>query len=114
MKDIQIKQEGGRVLLGNRDKMVADMPWDAAIQVAKAIMSQAKKAEEYAKANQIIFDHALLTRVGFPVGLSNNPKIITEVKKEAVSNRDLRRYLPGGVKSGEVFGTPTITQGLPK
>ncbi len=110
MRELKVKQDGQRVLLGSSDKLIADMPWQAALALGKALISQAKRAEEEACASQIIYDHAILTRAGVNVGLSNHPKILQEVKKEAVYNSDLRRYMPGGVKSKEVFGTPTVTQ----
>ncbi len=105
---ITIRQEGERVLLVVNGRLAADMPWDAALEVAKFLHQKAKLAEEHAKANQIIYDSAILLRVGFPIGLSNNRAIQKEAGKEAAWNQKLRRYLPGGVKSQEAVGTPTI------
>lgn len=84
------------------------IPWQQALEFARAIYVKAKEAEEFAKANRVIADNALLLRAGVPVGLSNNRKIIDETIKEAVHNRDLRRHLPGGVKSQAVFGVPQV------
>lgn len=106
---ITIRQEGPNVLLIADGKLVSIMPWDAAQEVAKAMLSQAKKAEEIAKADSIIMDNAILLRAGVPIGLSSHPKIRDETKKEAVHNRDLRRYMPN-VKSLELFHPPTIKQ----
>jgi hypothetical protein len=43
-----------------------------------------------------------------PFGLTDNPVAQAEVAKEAAWNRELRRALPGGVRSSEVVGTPTV------
>lgn len=82
------------------------LPW--------ALLEKASMAEEHARANEIILDSAILLRAGVPIGLSSNPKIQAEARKEAVWNRDLRRYMRGGgIASGEQFGAPTITQHPP-
>ncbi len=85
------------------------MPWSAALDVGKAIIRKARDAEEIAKAEDIIFDQALLIRTGAPLGFSDHPGIQAEAAKEAAWNSDLRRYLPGGVKSAEQFGRPNVT-----
>jgi len=113
MSQMIIKQYGPRVLLILNGKLVADMPWQAALNVSNSIRSKAKMAEEIAKAEQIAGDQAILTRAGFPVGLSNHPKIKDEAAKLAAWDTNLRRYMPGGVKSKEVFGVPNIIQHPP-
>jgi len=110
---ITIRREGTRVLLLKNGVLIADMPYDAALQVSRAMRVKAKDAEEHVKAEQIINDSALLLRTGFPIGLSSNPDIIRESIKEAVNNRTLRRALPGGVKSQSVVGRPSIIQRAP-
>ena len=105
-----IRQEGTRVQVLLNGKLVIDLPWDAAEALAKAIHVQAKRAEEWAKAQQIADDQSVLMRAGFPVGLSDHPAIVAEARKEAAWNSDLRRYMPSSIRSGEVFGTPTISQ----
>jgi len=111
---ITIRREGTRVLLLKNGVLIADMPYDAALQISRAMQVKAKDAEELVKANAIIADSALLLRTGFPIGLSNNPDIIRESIKEAVNNRILRRALPGGVKSQAVVGRPSIIQHAPR
>lgn len=107
-KHIIIRQEQARVLLIVDGKTILDMPWDATLEIAGYLYLQAKKAEEFAQATRIINDQAILTRAGFPIGLSNNPHILKEAAKEAAWNSRLRRYIPPGVRSGEIVGTPTI------
>lgn len=104
---VRIRDEGDKVLLVINDKSYL-IPWEQALVIARGIRAKAKKAEEFAKANRIIADHALLTRAGFPIGLSDHPRIKDEVRKEAAWNSELRRALPGGVRSREVFGTPAV------
>lgn len=114
MRAAQVLVEGTRVLLVSDGRAVLNVPWEAALGIGKAMVAAARKAEETAKAAEIIMDQAILTRAGAPIGLSNNPAIQKEAGKEAAWNRDLRRYMPGGVKSEEVFGTPTLKKEPPK
>ena len=114
MQELRFRQERDRVLVLLNGRLIADMPWDAADDCWKAMRSVSKLAEEYALANRIIFDHALLLRVGATIGLTNNRKMQAEAAKEAAWNSDLRRYLPGGVKSEEQVGLPRIIQHMPR
>jgi len=118
MREITARQDGPKVLLilkgfSARD-VVAELPWNVALDVASALREKAKDAEEVAKAEGIIFDQALLIRTGAPIGLSSHPDIQAEAAREAVGNRQLRRCLPGGVKSQEQFGRPTIIRHPPR
>lgn len=79
-----------------------------AIELCGAIKGLARQAEAHDQAEAIIFDHALLTRAGVPIGLSDGMR--GEVAKEAAWNRDLRRAIPS-IASREVFGVPTFTKG---
>lgn len=114
MAQARIKQIGNKVLLAIDGKEV-QLPCEAALSLAQALREQGKLAEEYERAEngQLITDHAILTRLGFPIGLSNHPKVQAEVAKEAAWNSDLRRYLPGGVRSEAVVGTPTMVPHSP-
>lgn len=109
IKQFQCKDEGKNVVI-NLDGKVVSVPWQAALDISRAIHIKAKKAEEFDNVNKIIFDHALLTRVGSMIGLSNDPKIKEEVKKESVWNKMLRRYVKGH-KGRFVVGTPTLIRG---
>jgi len=102
-----IRQEGTNVLLISNGKLVSIMPWQAAIAVSQAILSKAKQAEEIANAANVIHDNAILHRAGVGIGLSSNSKIVEETKKEMISNRDLRRYMPN-IKSTEIVHAPVI------
>jgi hypothetical protein len=62
-------------------------------------------------ADRLTFDSAILHRSGARFGLTDNPLIKAEAKKEAVHNRDLRRFMPDGIKSAEVIGAPTVYLG---
>jgi hypothetical protein len=112
LKTFKCRQEGDRVIV-EIDGRGYTIPWKHALDISRGLYRVSKQAEEFASANRIIADHALLTRAGFPVGLSNNPKIKDEVRKESAWNGFLRKHFPGGVKSREVFGTPSIKRGTP-
>ena len=107
MRNVRIHQEGPEVLL-IIDGRALKMPWNVALDVGKAIIKKARSAEEIAKAESIIFDQALLIRTGAPLGFTDNPDIQAEAAKEAAHNPQLRKYLRGGVKATEQFGSPTI------
>jgi len=113
IREAKVKQNGTRVLVLIDGKLALDLPWEAALALSKGIRIQAKRAEELAKAPQIIQDQALIQRAGFPVGLTNNPDIQKEAMKVAQHDRKLRRFLPGGIKSEGAVGTPTVIKKLP-
>ena len=110
MESITVRQDGERVLLLKNGVLIGDLPYQTALILSDVLRTKGKQAEEVAKAEQVISDSALLIRSGAPFGLSSNKNILSEAIKEAAHNRSLRRFLPGGIKSREVFGRPTITQ----
>lgn len=107
-QSITVRQEGEHVHVIYNGKLVLDIPYSIAGNLAHMLNSKAKQAEEYAKAEQIIADHALLMRSGAPFGLSDNPKIQDAAATVAAHDRDLRRFMPGGVKSQEHLGVPSV------
>lgn len=112
--NLRIKQDSENVLLLANGKLLLDLPYPTALEIAKALKEVAKRAEEWAQAERIAADQALLLRSGAPFGITNHPKILDEAKKQAVHDRVLRRALPGGIRSMGVVGAPTITQHQPK
>lgn len=112
IRDCRIRQEGEKVILVVDGKSYLELPWDAALQIGKAMQIQARKAEEIAKAQQIAFDQGVIIRSGFPVGLTNNPAIHKEAAKEAAHNKVLRK-MPGGIKSQSSVGKPRVIKKQP-
>lgn len=108
---ITMRTHGPRifVLLDSRQGFECGAP--EALQLWEQFKRCARMAEERDAVESVIYDHALLTRSGAPFGLSDNPAVQSEVGKEAAWNRELRRALPGGVRSAEVVGTPTLVRG---
>ncbi len=102
----------GRVAFGG------PLPLEQADQIAKESTRCARKAEEIRKASEIVYDNALMQRGGAPIGLSDHPKIKDETIKEALWNRELRRYLPyqknveglGNIKSRGAVGAPSLVK----
>lgn len=113
LQSITVRREGAKVLLLSGGILIAELPWRAADELAAALRSQARQAEEEEKGEQIAYDSAILMRAGVPFSFSNRADILKEAMKEAAWNSNLRRYMPGGVKSKEVFGAPTIIRHLP-
>lgn len=114
MTTLRFRQHYTGVQIIRDGKLVVEMPWDAALRAAAALRHVGQRAEEWASAERIASDQALMIRAGAPIGLSNNPRIIAEATKQAQHDRDLRRYLPGGIKSKSIVGVPTIIQHEPK
>ncbi len=102
------------------DGVATEFPWELADIFSRSLTINARKCEEYCKANQIIADNALMQRAGFPVGLSDNPIIKDETVKEALFGKNLRRLLPfwrkdvaigiESIKSRGSVGVPTLTK----
>ena len=108
MTTVRVRREDNNVQVIRDGKLVFDMPWDAALEFADAIKYQAHMIEEIVKREQVVFDQAILNRIGMPIGIINNRHLQAESMHEAQYNRDLRRFLPGGIKSKEAVGTPTV------
>lgn len=106
---IRSRQEGDRVFV-SFDGKSALLPPEAALEFAKVLRRHALAAQEYADAERIVEEGALLFRKGIPIGLTNNPIMQKLIGTEAQHNRDLRRYLPGGIKGESIVGTPTIVK----
>lgn len=110
---VTMGRDGDRVLL-TVDGRTISIPWEHADEIARGLTVKARQAEEEQKALGIAADNAILLRVGVPIGLSSRPDILAESAHIAQYDRDLRRYLPGGVRSREAFGTPTIIRHEPR
>lgn len=112
-RQANVRKDGHRVVILLDGQRAADLPWEAALELAKGITVQARRIEEEIKAEQIVLDQALLIRTGAPIGLSSNPAILNEAGKEAVYNSELRRYFPdtsgiGAINSRGIVGRPTL------
>lgn len=78
------------------------------LKVWNALHAQAALGEEFDEALRIARDHAILLRAGFPVGLTSHPLIQSEAAGIAQHDRDLRRFMPGGVRSKAMLCAPSI------
>lgn len=116
-RSVNVRQEGDRVLVIENGRTILDLPYQGAKALARALLSQAARAEEHAQAESIIADQAILTRAGAPFGLTSNPALLKAATVEAAWNTKLRRYIPpsraGGIASQSVVGTPAIIQHPP-
>ena len=114
IKDCRIRLNGIKVILITEGKEYLELPWEAALKIGRAMIAQARRAEEAAKALNIVEDQAIIIRSGFPVGLTNRKDIQTEALKEAKWNRELRKKMPGGIQSQSIVGTPTLIKKPPR
>lgn len=101
-----LRADGRCVIHHGRDYI--DLEQDTARKIARMMLAGFKRLEEIEQAERIAFDGAILARAGVPIGLSSDPKIVAEVIKEAAWNTVLRKCMPGGVKSEEVWGVPSV------
>ena len=117
-ESVRVRHEGTRVLVLRQGRALLDLPWQAALDLAKALQAQGKRAEEIDRAQAIIADQAILTRLGFRFGLTSHPGLLREAGKEAAWNRRLRRYIPPskarGIASQQIVGAPTLIHHPPK
>ena len=114
IREVTVRRYGGRILLLNGGRLLLDLPWRGALDLGAALIQQARKDEEIANHEQVVRDQAILNRAGIRLGLVNDPHLQEEAMKEAAWNSDLRRYMPGGIKSQEIVGTPTLIGHPPK
>lgn len=103
----RIAQDGDRVEL-TIDGKTWRLPHEAAILLGRNLISEAKRAEEFANANRVIADAALGMRLGLPFGLTNNRAIREAAKTAAQWDTSLRRLIPSPTWRGVEFGTPTV------
>lgn len=110
---VRLRCDGNDVLMLISEKTALRMSWGNADELAAAIKSMARQAEENDKADQVIMDGALLARAGFPIGMTDDPRKMAEVAKEAVSNTALRRQVRPlrGVASTSIVGPPRLEMG---
>ena len=103
----RVIQEDDRVVVIQDGKKILDMPHSAALVIAAEIRRVALRAEGQAKAPQIARDVGLLTRVGAPFGLSDDPRIKDEARNLAAWDPQLRK-VRATEHPREVMGTPTV------
>lgn len=105
----RIRQHADSVHLEINGRLI-ELPWEAAIDIGRGLISKGRLAEAHAKAAGIIYDSAILLRAGAPFTLAPTPRHLHEAKQEAAWNAKLRRYMPWGIRSTEAVGVPTILQ----
>ena len=106
---VAVSQVCYRFLFDGRPVYV-DLEGPVALRFADALYQCSLISAEHAQAQRIAEDSALLYRSGAPFGLSDREDIRGEAKKIAAWDSALRRAIPGGVKSAEAFGLPSIIQ----
>jgi len=106
-----IRREGHRLIILFDGQALMDMDYEGAIQLAQALIYQAKRIEEEVKAEQVIDDGAFAARTGAPFGFTQNPGIIQEIKKEAAWNTKLRRHVPQSKYRGILYPPVVKRQG---
>ena len=104
-----------KVCLIVNGKLVADLPYQVAMQFGKQLFGLGKLIENDSNIEKTIADQSVLMRAGAALGLTSNPKVLSEAHKEAQWNKDLRKYMPNapGVPSKAILGIPTVKRGTP-
>lgn len=112
----RIRQEGEHVLCQfthDGKSFVLQLEGKVSVDIGKLMQQKGLLADEWAQRERVADDSAILLRAGSNFALSNDPRIIEESKIRAAWGR-IRRYMPGGVKSEEAFGTPRVVKHAPK
>jgi hypothetical protein len=112
-QQITFRHVGDRVVVLNSGALVLDLKWDAALAFGQALVAQARRAEEEAKANQIVLDQAVLIRSGVDFPMTAHPKIQEEALKESRWNRLLRRFIAPTKPMPERIGQLKVQRGNP-
>jgi hypothetical protein len=91
-----LKQEYCNVLMIDcaTGKTILELPYNAALILGPGLIELAKKAEQAAAADHVVFDQAFALRAGLPFGFSTDPKVKDEARKESGHNRELRKMIP--------------------
>lgn len=88
--------------------LLFDAPLSVARQIWTLFTGAARLAEEWASAEAVAADAAILARTGAPIGLTNHPKIQAEAKKLAEGDSNLRRYIPIASPRAGVLSAPRV------
>ncbi len=70
------------------------LPWQAALEVGKALIRASRKGEEWAKREKIADDQAIVHKLQLPFGLTSNPVIQKEAVKRAEDVKTNRIHIP--------------------
>jgi len=80
MDQFRIFSEGPNVFLVKNGQLIAGMPWEASEQLWRGIRSHTKRAERYAKNDEIVRDGNILRASGAPGnivgGFLGEPRLI--------------------------------------
>jgi len=115
---VRIRAEKDKVLLCVKGRPALEIPWEAADRLWRAIRQKTVEAREYARANVIVADQATLLAAGVPVGLTVNPILQHEARKEAAhllrpGYLNTKRTV-AGIPSAEHVGSPRIIAHPPR
>lgn len=66
MSEFRIVQSGDRVILLKNGEFVADMPYQAALQLAQALREKGKLAEQLAHIDNVLLDAQILKNARAP------------------------------------------------
>lgn len=112
-EEIKLIRHEDKVCILINGKLAADLPAEVALQMGAGLIAKGREIMNDRDPEKQIIDQAILMRAGIVIGLSDNPKVLSEALKEAQWHSGLRRYMPHatGIASSEVVGTPTVKRG---
>lgn len=113
-KELTIRSIEDKVIILLNGKLIATLPWEAAKEFAAGIKHQAGLSEEYAKADQVSSDQAILIRSGLPVNIANLSDVQKEAWRKAQNDDNARRVPMKGIPSRGKVGAPGLIKGDPK
>lgn len=110
-----VRVEGDRVLLIHEGRLLLEMPYQVALELGRALVSQAKLAETHAVRDTLVEQQAVLMRLGLPFGFipPSRPDLMRAAGNEAAWNSRLRKWIrQRPVEFAELYA-PTVTQDDP-
>lgn len=107
---LDFKLEGSSIHMVVDGKYIGTFPWQKAQETGRILHHLGKKAEQYAKANELIVADAALIRTGAPFSLTDDRKIRGAAFAEAQWGGTRKRIPLAGIPSPKRCGTPSLVK----
>lgn len=105
----------GKVLLLVDGKLVAELPWQLADKVGNLLKGAARVVENAENPIELIKSQTELIKMGIPVAMSHDPRILKEANHELRNDRDFCNQNSGiSVPYKGVVSSPLVEGKPPK
>lgn len=105
----------GKVLLLVDGKLIAELPWQIADKIGELLKAGARLVENAENPEKLIEAQADMVRLGLPVAMSHDPRILKEANKVLQNDRQFMKQNSGmSVPYTGVVTSPTVEGKPPK